>query len=149
MRMIQIARVRASLLPLLFVALFVLPFMVRAQGVQSQETQAILRDQIRSAILSDPRSAELSQQELATIVAALAGKVIAQGDAADYLPPPTTFTPSSSDGVIQFAGYPLSIAALYGIVLFSLAIAMISLKKFFHLHGGDHGGMAGMPPAAA
>lgn len=123
--------------------LLAFPLMVSAQVSQTQ-----LRDEIRASILSDPRSAQLSQQELTVLVDALAGKAEAQGVAADFIPPPTTFTPPASDTVGVLWGFPMSQALMYGIVLLSLAIAMISLKKFMHLHGSS-GGMTGVPPAAA
>lgn len=78
---------------------------------------ADLRAQIRADIMQDPRSAEMSDAEINTLVEALADEAEETGAAGDYLESHSTFDPSSlftppeePSAVAQFLFSPLTLA---------------------------------------
>lgn len=116
---------------MLFVALGAgsLPGLLSAQVSEG----VLLRDQIRSTITSDPRASELTQDELNTLVEALAGQVEATGQVQDFVPPDVFHeelvpypTPEER---MQFPE-----AVIYGIVILSLGLALLALRHAHELH---------------
>jgi len=116
-------------LPMVFGATF-------AYGQQAEiEQSARLRTEIRSAILADSRSVELTEMEIDAMVEKLAGEAEKQGVSEDIAPPPPpppleTFGAVSegTSAVTTPWGQSVPMAALYGVVLVSLLIAFLLLK---------------------
>jgi|GEM_PF-1691824 len=114
------------------VALLVLPLLAFAQG----EGEA-LRAQIRADIIQDPRSAELSPEEVDAMVERLAQEAEASGAAADYLESQSTFDysvlfspPEEPSALLQALVSPLSLAViLLLIVLFAVTYYIIRRGK--------------------
>ncbi|TSC86210.1 MAG: hypothetical protein G01um10148_716 [Parcubacteria group bacterium Gr01-1014_8] len=120
--------IKKTALVILFAGALVLPISVFAQADDS----VLLRDEIRASLLSDPRSSELSESELAVLVESLAGEAEKQGVAEDFLPE-QTFVPSSFQSSAGPIGQ-LSMPALYGVILVSLALTMVLLKHLYDIH---------------
>lgn len=114
------------------ISLALSPFAVLAQ--QQNESEQ-LRTEIRAALLEDTRTSELSGDELSAMVEMLASSAESQGIAYDFVPPPpVTFTAAVSDSFTTPWGQPMSEAVVYGVVLISLAIAMVLLKRVLDMH---------------
>lgn len=82
-------------------ALTLLAGLVAAPAIlwaQSTDESAQLRQEIRAAIMADPRSSELSEEEVTIMVESLAGEAERQGVAEDFIPLPT-FTPGEFETV--------------------------------------------------
>ncbi len=125
--------VRASLVAAL-ITLFAVPSIVGAQGL-SQEAQ--LREEFRAALISDPRSASLSSEELNAMVDALTQEVVAQNAVDDFVLPPFPVSEVAMqyfDGVVTPWGQPISPFTLYGVVLACLFVAILLLWWLLHLH---------------
>lgn len=106
---------------------------------QEQEVDgALLRSEMRAALLADDRSSELSEEEVAMLVEALAVEAEKQGIAADFLPQAQESFPESMQGTAGTASQgwwaSLSEPALYGIVLAALALAMVLMKRIHDIH---------------
>jgi hypothetical protein len=94
-----------------------------------------LREEFRSALVSDPRSAQLSEAELNSMVEALASKAEEQDTIYDFiLPPLPQFVEEFSEGVVTPWGQPVSPEMLYGVILLCLAFAGLLLWWMLHLH---------------
>ena len=125
--------IRYSVLLSLIVLALTFPFFIKAQQ-DADATQ--LRAQIQASVITDPRSAKLTKAELTALIDSLAGVAEAQGLTYDFIPiPPIPETFGSSQDIVgTILGYPLTQGLMYGIVLLSLAIAMIALRKFLGMH---------------
>lgn len=102
------------------IGLLLLPLLASAQ------TSAELRAKIRADLMADPRSAQLSEAELDTLINALATEAETEGAAEDY------FTGGTFDYSAAFAdAAPLSPSRgpLFLAVL-ALAVVLISLAIF-------------------
>ncbi len=121
----------ASLITILFIA----PI-ASAQETSSDETLE-LRATFRSALLSDPRSASLSEEELEAMVTALSEEAVETDSVSDFVLPVLiqreTIEPDS-DEIITPWGQPISPLMLYGVILLSLLIAILLLWWLLHLH---------------
>lgn len=119
------------------------------------EQSARLRTQIRSAIMADARSVELSGVEIDAMVEKLAGEAENQGVSEDIAPPPPPPPPETfgaaeeSGGVMTPWGQDVPMAALYGVVLASLLVAFFLLKWIIsmrHRHEGQSMDATVQPP---
>lgn len=136
-------------LPVVFGATFV-------YGQQEEiEQSARLRTEIRSAIMADSRSVELTEIEVDAMVEKLAGEAERQGVSEDIAPPPPpppleTFgavSDGEGGGVVTPWGQSVPMVALYGVVLASLLVAFLLLKWIISMrHRHQVEGMESMEP---
>lgn len=106
-----------------------LPGLLSAQVSEA----TLLRDEIRSSLQEDPRSSTLSPEEFDRVVEALVGEVEASGQTEDFVTPNVYFE--------ELVPYPapedrirISVAALYGVVIVSLGLALLALRHAHILH---------------
>lgn len=106
-----------------------LPGLLSAQVSEA----SLLRDEIRSSLQADPRTATLDAEEFDRIVESLAGQVEASGQTGDFVTPNVYFE--------ELVPYPtpesrlrLSVAAVYGVVIVSLGLALLALRHAHILH---------------
>ena len=106
-----------------------LPGLLSAQVSES----TLLRDEIRSALQSDPRSGTLSPEEFDRIVETLAGEVEASGQTEDFVLPNVYI-----EELVPYAApetrLQLSVATIYGIVIVSLGLALLAIRHAHTLH---------------
>lgn len=98
----------------------------------------ILRFQIREALLADPRSMELTEEEFDALVESLAVEAETQGVAEEYVPVELTFeetAPVAEEA--SFASPQVTEPVLYGIILFALGVALVLLRRLFDTHAGN------------
>lgn len=98
----------------------------------------ILRVQIREALLADPRSMELTEEEFDALVESLAVEAETQGVAEEYVPVELTFeetAPVAEEA--SFASPQVTEPVLYGIILFALGVALVLLRRLFDTHAGN------------
>ncbi len=125
--------IRASLCAAL-VALLIMPAIASAQSLD-QEAQ--LREEFRAALIADPRSASLSDDELNAMVDALSQEAKTQNVVDDYVLPPlpvSEVTIQYFDGIVTPWGAPVLPMTLYGIILACLLVAILLLWWLLHLH---------------
>ncbi len=115
----------------LFFVLCSIPVLLLAQESISSEDATVLRSEIRLALLADARSSDLSEEEVAMLVESLAGEAEAQGIASEFLPEKA---PLPGAEAAKKAWDSLSEPALYGIILVSLALAMVLMKRIIDIH---------------
>lgn len=98
----------------------------------------ILRFQIREALLADPRSMELTEEEFDALVESLAVEAETQGVAEEYVPVELTFeetAPVAEEA--SFVSPQVTEPVLYGIILFALGVALVLLRRLFDTHAGN------------
>lgn len=109
---------------------------VHAQDTSIQDAQ--LRDELRTVLLTDPRTGSLSPAELNSMLDVLVAGVHEQGVADDYVLPiasPLSFNEAQLDaGIMSPWGTPINPNILYFVVLTSLAAAIFLLWWLIHLH---------------
>ena len=127
---------------MLVTLLCVTPFILRAQ--EAGADSVVLRSEIRAALLADARSSDLSEEEVAVLVESLASEAEAQGIASEFLP---ERAPVQAARRLNDSWNSLSEPMLYGIVLFSLALAMVLMKRIIESHHA-HGSPPDTPAAA-
>jgi hypothetical protein len=130
---------RARSLEVVFLAIGVVMLILcspRTSHAQNSDISTLLRAQIKAEVLADPRSVKLTTQELADLVNALAGQAESQGLAYDFIPAPQVLASfaASGDSTLGMGGTQLSEGILYGVILFSLSISMIALRRVLELH---------------
>lgn len=106
-------------------------------GAQTDSAD-ILRVQIREALLADPRSMELTEEEFDALVESLAVEAETQGVAEEYVPVELTFeetAPVAEEA--SFASPQVTEPVLYGIILFALGVALVLLRRLFDTHAGN------------
>lgn len=132
--MYRFARMREVGIAVALVSALALPLFSFAQP--SSDEDARLRAEIRSALLSDPRSQNLSEAEVDGLVGALAEQAKEQGLVNDYIPPEPTFATWYGQEAVgyTFFGYSVSEAALYIIILFALGLAIMLLRRILTMH---------------
>lgn len=133
------------------IALITLGIALSAATVFAQDASgpAILRSEIRTALLNDPRSLQLSEGELAALVELLAGEAEAQEIALDFIPPGSVFYEDYVAPLVTPWGSPISQAVLYGVVLFFLGLALLLVKRLAMHHGTTAGPMGPTNPPLA
>ncbi len=106
-----------------------LPGLLQAQVSDSE----ILREEIRSALLSDPRTRALSAIELETVIEALAGEVEVTGQTDDFVPARVFYE--------ELIPYPdpesrvfVSWQMMFGIIIVALGLALLGLRHMHALH---------------
>ncbi len=105
-------------------------------AAQESQSAADLREEFRAALLSDPRTAALSEEDLAAMIDALVEEAEVQQVVSDFLPPisaPTYIVESVDDFVTPW-GYPVTPPVLFGIILALLALAGVLLRVLLRLH---------------
>ena len=112
-----------TVLVLSLLLLLLIPIFVHAQ--ESDEER--LRAEIRAALMQDPRSVALSDEEFDQMVNALTEETIAQGAVNDFVVPVTFTTVEGENGYV-FYGYTVSEPILYGLVLLGLAIGIAAIR---------------------
>ncbi len=105
----------------------VLPILSYAQTT----VEAQLEETMRAAILSDPRAAQMSDEEINALAADLADEAQAKGLTYDYLPD-TGFIVDGDESSAFEGSAPL--AALYIVILGSLLIAWIGIHALRRTH---------------
>ena len=141
-------RVSDYVLAAVITGLLFVPLLSFAQ-LTSENNEDRLRTEIRSALLSDPRSQSLSESELNGLVGALANEAEEQGVVDDYIPPAPTFATWYGDVAgYSFMGYTVSEASLYIIVLIALGLAILLLHRIFSMHHAEPVTQSSPPPPA-
>ncbi len=97
-----------------------------------------LRAEIRTAIMSDPRTQSLAEEEMNAMVEILAGETENQGAVYDFILPPPPFLNPSTFPIETPWGMAISPAILYLIILVSLALAGLILWWALHRHRVIH-----------
>ncbi len=114
-----------------YLLLFILPFISHAQQDNRED---VLRAEIYVAIMADPRTADLSEEEISQLVESLANEIVAQGVADEYVPPVVTFSTETYPSGYTVYGVQLSETTLYVLVLLGLAAAIALLKHLVDDH---------------
>ena len=94
---------------------------------QDQSDGDRLRAEIKTAIMSDPRSGSLSEGELNAMIEVLAGETEKQGATYDFILPPPPFIDPATFPIETPWGLMISPAMLYLIILVCLALAGLIL----------------------
>ena len=129
-------KTHALLLSALFCGVVASPFVVSAQ-IQSDGVSQQIRDEFRSALLTDSRALSLSPEALNAMVEALAGDVESRGAEYDFVlppPPPLPDFVNSFEDLIATPWGPVSPTFLYWVVLVTLALSLLCLWLIVLLH---------------
>jgi hypothetical protein len=111
----------------------IVPLIASAQ--LTAEKEAELQSEIRAALLSDPRTENLTEEELNGLIGALANEAEAQGVVDDYIPPEPNFAIWYGESTMPTLwGYTLSEGMLYAIILVALGIAVVLLRRMMVMH---------------
>jgi len=107
-------------------------------SAQDSHDSQLLREEFRSALMSDSRAASLSNEKLDSMVEALVQEAETQGVATDFVLPPVPalpeFAASESNALMTPWGQPIDPFTLYGVILVCLACAGLLLWWLLHLH---------------
>lgn len=118
-------------------------FLCAVFPVYAQETMqdAQLRDELRTILLTDPRTASLSESELQSMLNVLVEGVHEQGVANDYvlMPQPIVMSEGPAvEGIMSPWGTVIPPSILYVVVLVCLALAILLLWLLLRMHRKVH-----------
>ncbi|PIR82819.1 hypothetical protein COU20_00630 [Candidatus Kaiserbacteria bacterium CG10_big_fil_rev_8_21_14_0_10_59_10] len=117
-----------------------LPLVLAAQEDRSEELHA----SIRAAILADPRSADMSDEEIAILVNALAAEAEAQGVVHEYLPDPG---PVFLEGEAVQPSAAGRIGGVLVLLILGLAVVVLGWYVLRRLGRGEEGTISDTPDA--
>lgn len=127
---------RREFAKLLFVAFVVIGAFLPAYA-QDETLDATLRSELRTIMLSDPRAASLSEQELEAMLGALIQEVKEQGALEDFVlpaPPAGFYLEAASEETSVPWSTSFYSSTLYLIIITCLLIAILLLSLLLRTH---------------